>query len=143
MTKSRESIMLFGTFDILHAGHVDLFRQAKKIGNYVIVVVARDKNVKSIKKRNALHTEKERAHMLEHIRLVDEVYLGNLNDPYAAIKKYKPDYILLGYDQKKFVNELEEVLEGHNLETKVVRAKAYKPKKYKSSIIRNKLVKEI
>ena len=41
--------MLFGTFDGLHEGHFDLFRQAKKYGDYLVVVVARDVNVKKIK----------------------------------------------------------------------------------------------
>ena len=45
-----KKVMVFGTFDGLHEGHLDFFRQAREYGDYLIVAVARDVNVKKIKK---------------------------------------------------------------------------------------------
>ena len=42
-------IIVFGTFDILHKGHLNLFKQAKQHGDYLMAVIARDKNVKKAK----------------------------------------------------------------------------------------------
>lgn len=129
--------MLFGTFDLLHPGHKNLFRQAKKYANHIIVVVARDKTVKEFKKRKPAHDEKERLAAVKECGLVDEVRLGSLNDKYAVIKKHKPDLILLGYDQKFLIEGLSEKLRELGLgKTEIIRLKPYKPSIYKSSKIR-------
>ncbi|HEY4500387.1 MAG TPA: adenylyltransferase/cytidyltransferase family protein, partial [Candidatus Paceibacterota bacterium] len=47
-------VMVFGTFDILHPGHLYFLRAAKKLGDYLIVSLARDVNVRKIKGRKAL-----------------------------------------------------------------------------------------
>ncbi|MCH9030625.1 MAG: adenylyltransferase/cytidyltransferase family protein [Bacteroidetes bacterium] len=53
-------VMIFGTFDILHKGHLNLFDQAKKHGDFLIAVIARDKTVVKVKDREPKHNEKER-----------------------------------------------------------------------------------
>jgi FAD synthetase len=126
-------IMAFGTFDIFHLGHESYLKQAKKLGDFLIVIVARDKNVKNFKKQKTRNKEQERMKKLKSSRLADEVVLGNLKDKYAVIKKCRPDIIALGYDQKADLKELKEKLTKFNLKTKIIRLKAYKPKVYKSS----------
>jgi len=124
--------MAFGTFDILHPGHINFLKQAKKYGN-LIVVIARDKTVKEVKGKLSKYGEKERLKAILSLNLTHKVILGSLKDKYAAIKKYKPDVISLGYDQKHFTEQLEIKLKELNLKTKIVRLKSYKPEIYKSS----------
>jgi FAD synthetase len=128
-------VMAFGTFDIFHPGHESYLKQARESGDKLIVVVARDKTVESIKKKAASNKERTRKDILEKSNLADEVILGSLRDKYAVIKKYKPDVIALGYDQKVDIEELEDVAKKYK--TKIVRLEAYKPEIYKSSKLRN------
>ncbi len=130
--------MVFGTFDGLHKGHSDFFRQAKRYGDYLIVIVARDKTVKKLKGRLPLYNEKERLEAVKNSKSVDETKLGSKNNPYQIINKIKPEIICLGYDQKSFTNNLRGKLREMGLETKVYRLKPYKPQKYHSSIIMHK-----
>ncbi len=134
-----KKIMVFGTFDIFHEGHRNFLKQARRFGDYLIVVVARDKTVIKIKKRKLSNKETKRVNVLRASRLADKVILGNLGDKYQVIKKRKPDIICLGYDQKFFVRGLKKKLKDFGLKTKVMRLKPYKPKVYKSSKLRSLL----
>ena len=131
---SRKIVMVFGTFDIFHKGHENFLRQARRYGDYVMAVVARDKTVRKIKKQEPRNSEKERAKILRESSLINEVILGSLGDKYSAIKKYKPNAICLGYDQINFTRELGRKLKELGLdETRIIRLKSYYPSKYKSS----------
>lgn len=127
--------MAFGTFDIFHEGHISFLKQAKKPGR-LIVVIARDQTVKRVKGKLPTHNEIERLRAVKASGLADKIILGSLSDRYAAIKKYRPDIIALGYDQKFFVAELKNELKKLNLNAKIIRLKSFKPKKYKSSILK-------
>jgi len=131
-----KTVMVFGTFDILHLGHIDMFQQAKVLGDELIVVIARDKRSESLKDRENIHNEEERQKMVSHIDIVDQAILGNQDNVYTVIKENKPDVIALGYDQQHFVDKLEEKIKSFDLNTKVVRLNEYKAKKHKSSNIR-------
>jgi FAD synthetase len=138
MPKQRKTVMTFGSFDILHKGHLNFFKQAKKKGDFLIVVLARDKNIKKIKKNYPHNFEKERKKKVSQIDIVDKVILGDLKDRYVAIKKYKPDVICLGYDQRVDLKDLKNRLSEFGLETRVCRLKAFYPEVYKSSKLRGK-----
>lgn len=125
--------MVFGTFDIFHSGHKSFLRQAKKYGDYLMVVVARDKTVKEVKGQVTRDKEQIRLKNIKKNKLADRAVLGGLGDKYAVIKKYKPDVICLGYDQKFFVQGLKKMLKNFELKTKIVRLKPCKPEIYKSS----------
>lgn len=132
-------VMVFGTFDIFHPGHRSFLRQAKKCGNYLIVVVARDKTVEQVKKHTTINNEKKRKETIRESGLVDEVILGSLKDKYAVIKKHKPNVICLGYDQKFFIDKLEEKIAEFGLKkTKIFKLKPFKPEMYKSSKLRKR-----
>ena len=126
-------VLVFGTFDGIHEGHLDFFRQAKKYGDYLVVVVGRDVTVEKVKNRKPLKNETERMGDLQKQDLVDQVLLGNVDDPYKIIAEIKPDVICLGYDQKSFTGSLQKALDNLNFKTQVVRLKAFKPEKYHSS----------
>lgn len=128
--------MVFGTFDVLHPGHIDFFVQAKELGDRLVVVVARDSNVTKIKGRPPRHSEDERLRGVQAIALVDEAVLGSVTDPYTVIETTRPDTIALGYDQSHaFVEHLQEELTRRKLAPRIVRLTSYHPDKYKSSKI--------
>ena len=143
-------VMVFGVFDLLHPGHVDFLKQARELGDYLVVSVARDVNVIRVKEQKPVHDEKLRIANLGSVPYVDKIVLGGLRDPWPHIVKEKPDVIALGYDQKGYVNKepgiknnevrkLEEELHKHGLvKTKVVRLKPHWPEIYKSSKMRFK-----
>lgn len=122
---------MFGVFDLLHPGHKNFLRQAKSLGDYLIVSVARDRNVKKVKGYKSVMSENDRVRVLKKIKIVDKVVLGGVASPWPHIKQEKPDVIALGYDQKSYVvmKELKKI-------AKIVRLKPYKPKHYKSSRLR-------
>ncbi|MDD4351498.1 MAG: adenylyltransferase/cytidyltransferase family protein [Candidatus Gracilibacteria bacterium] len=137
-TRSRKKVMVFGTFDIIHEGHRHMFKQAKQYGDYLIVSIARVKNIKILKNVSPLHSEQERLAAVQKEALVDKCFLGEIDDPFFVIKREKPDIIALGYDQKhSLAQQLPEKLKEMGLaDTKIVQLKAYKPEIYKSSKIR-------
>ncbi len=132
-------VLVFGTFDGLHEGHLDFFRQTKEFGDYLVVVIGRDSTVLRVKKRLPKHNEQERLKsLLTHSReLVSESRLGNEgNDPYEIIKEINPDIICLGYDQTHFTEKLEAKLKEMGMgNVEIKRLKAYKPEQFHSSII--------
>jgi FAD synthetase len=132
MKKKKKKVMVFGTFAILHPGHLYFFRQAKKFSNYLIVVIARDVTVKKIKGFLPKLDEQERWEMVEALNLVDKTVLGDKVNWYKVILKYKPDVICLGYDQKT-PDGFEKTLEEMKISAEIYRLKSYKPEKYKSS----------
>ena len=126
-------VMVFGTFDILHPGHIDFLRQARKHGDYLVVSLAREKFIKKIKGHSATHSEPERKKLLESLKLVDKAVLGSKTDYLGHIIKHKPHVIALGYDQKAFTQGLQRKLAARGHKVKIVRLKPYKKHLYKSS----------
>ena len=142
-TGGMKKVMVFGTFDIVHAGHIHLFQQARKLGDYLIAVVARDVNVKKIKGHAPLNTERERKYFLEHIRFIDKTVLGGLIDAHEAVQKFNPDIIALGYDQKAFVDEVKQYIKASGRTVKIIRLKPYKVHRYKTGKMKNYLDQQV
>lgn len=136
-----KKVLVFGTFDIFHEGHRHFLKEAKKHGNHLRVIVARDATVETVKKRSPLYQEEDRVKAIAESGLADEVMLGSLGDKYEVVGEYKPDIICLGYDQGFFIDGLAERLADFGLlETSIVRLEAFKPEMYKSSILRESMV---
>jgi len=128
--------MVFGTFDMVHEGHVDFFRQARALAPqpHLIVSVARDPIATRIKGAKPRRSEKERRSLLERNTLVDEVVLGQEDGYIEHIAQAKPDIIALGYDQSgEYVSNLEKDLRAAGLPAKIVRLSAFRPEVYKTS----------
>lgn len=134
---STEKVIVFGTYDFIHPGHISFFKQAKKLGDYLIVVVARDKFVLQSKKHPPKHSDIERVKQIRKLKIVDKAILGSrIHNYYRTIRTYKPGIIALGYDQKPKIWELKKDLKKHRLKgLKIIRLKPYKPKIHKSSKI--------
>jgi len=134
----RKKVLVFGTFDGLHAGHMNLFRQAKKHGEYLVIVVSRDATVKKVKGHLPKFGEQERVKKVYDHKLVNDAQLGNLKSYYKKIKEIKPAVICLGYDQVAFIDNLEKEIEKMGLKIEIISLKPYQPKKYKSSLLNRK-----
>ncbi len=132
-------VMCFGTFDLVHLGHLEYFKQAKQLGDFLIVVVARDKTVLKTKGQYPRFTEEQRREKIENIGIIDKVMLGNTDDVYQVIKDEQPDILALGYDQTHFVDQLKQKIHEFGLDTKIFRMKPFKPEEYKSSKLKEEL----
>jgi len=131
-----KKVMCFGTFDVLHLGHVNYFQQAKQYGDYLIVVIARDLT-KEKQGKTTTFSEQERLELVKSLKVVDEAVLGNNEDHFKIIQEQKPDIICLGYDQGINENWLKENLSLRGLTNNLKRMAPYNPKRYKSSKIKN------
>ncbi len=117
-------VMASGVFDILHPGHVLFLQEAKKLGDELVVVVARDSTAKKFKHKPIM-PEEVRRFLVESLKPVDRAVLGHEYDMYKTVEEIKPDIIVLGYDQKFSEEEIEEECRKRGLDVKVVRLKKY------------------
>ncbi|MBI5139411.1 adenylyltransferase/cytidyltransferase family protein [Candidatus Nomurabacteria bacterium] len=138
--KNKTRIMVFGTFDNLHEGHLNFFKQAKNLEkfSYLIVSIARDKNVLRIKGKFPEKKERERMKLVKKIKLADRVVLSGLKNHLTHIIKERPDIIALGYDQKAYVKNLKKDLKNKGILVRIARLKPYKEKIYKNHLLRMK-----
>ncbi len=131
--------MCFGSFDMLHKGHLYYLREAKRYGNKLVVVVAKDLNFKKFKDKEPKYNERER---LEHIRelpYVDKAVLGKEKDILEVVEEFNPDIICLGYDQESIpIHELKEELSKRGVKADIIRMSPYREDIYKSSKIKEK-----
>ena len=129
-------VMATGTFDLFHKGHEKYLEQARGFGDELVVVVARDSNVKRLK-GEPVDDEITRLANVQACRHVDTAILGEEGDRLKSVEKVNPDIICLGYDQKVDEGRLMEELKERNLRPRIVRAAPFKPEKYKSSKLRH------
>jgi FAD synthetase len=70
----KKKVLVGGVFDILHYGHIHFLKNAKALGDHLIVALESDKNVQRLKgKKRPIHDQKKRKEMLESLTFVDEV----------------------------------------------------------------------
>ncbi|MEM0061242.1 MAG: DUF357 domain-containing protein, partial [Fervidicoccaceae archaeon] len=105
-----KKVVIAGTFDILHPGHVYFMKQAAQFGE-LYVIVSRDVNVKKIKGRETIFPEKSRLEMVKSIRWVKDAVLGDEEDFLKRVVELSPDILILGPDQKVDEIKLKEELE--------------------------------
>ena len=118
-------VMATGTFDILHLGHIYFLKEAKKLGDKLIVVVATDKTVRKLK-HEPVNPQEIRLKLIEELKVVDEAYIGHEDDMYEIVKEIKPDIIALGYDQIHDENSIKAELEKRKMKAKIVRLSEFK-----------------
>jgi FAD synthetase len=134
-------IMVFGTFDGLHEGHINFFKQAKNFikNSFLIASIARDKNVLRIKGVYPDKNERERMILVKKCKLIDKVVLSGLRSHLPHIVKIHPDIIALGYDQKAYVKNLKKDLKNNGIWVKVIRLKPFREKIYKNHLLKRRV----
>ncbi len=130
---SMAKVLVTGTYDIVHPGHLYFFNQAKKYGDELIILVGRSDTVQSIKGKEPMHTAEQRKKQLEMAKVASKVIVGDKEDKFKVLNDEKPDFVCLGYDQTAFTDTLEEEIKKRGLQTKVIRCESYKPDIYKTS----------
>jgi len=141
LSKNKQTkIMVFGTFDGLHKGHLNFFKQAKNFikNSFLIVSIARDKNVLKIKGKLPDLNEKKRMALVKKCFLVGKVVLSGVDDHIPHILKERPDTIALGYDQTAYVKNIKKDLKKKGLVVRVVRLKPHRATIYKNGLLKLK-----
>lgn len=91
-------VLTYGTYDLLHYGHIRLLKRAKELGDYLIVALSTDE-FNELKGKKAYHDYKTRKKMLEAIRYVDLVIPeDNWDQKVDDVKKYYVDVTVMGGD---------------------------------------------
>ena len=117
--------MATGTFDILHLGHIYYLKEAKKLGDTLVVIVAKDSTVRKLK-HEPINNEEIRLNLIKELKIVDEAYLGHEDDMYKIVKEIKPDIIALGFDQIHDEKKIKPELKKLNIKAKVIRLSEFK-----------------
>jgi D-beta-D-heptose 7-phosphate kinase / D-beta-D-heptose 1-phosphate adenosyltransferase len=106
--QSKKLVFTNGCFDILHAGHVDYLKSAKKFGDILIVGLNSDKSIKKIKGDNRpINSQTDRARILGALESVDYVVIFDEKTPLNLINAIKPQILVKGgdYQNKSVVGE--------------------------------------
>lgn len=112
--------MATGVFDLIHLGHLHYLLEAKKLGDELVVIVARDSTVRR-EKHEPITPEEFRRELVESLKPVDKAVLGGEGDVYKIVEEIKPDIIALGYDQAHDADKITGELKNRGLDVKVVR----------------------
>ncbi len=94
-------VITYGTFDLLHYGHINLLRRAKELGDYLIVALSTDEFNWNEKKKKCYFSYEQRKQLLEAIRYVDLVIPEeNWEQKRTDIHEYHADVFVIGDDWK-------------------------------------------
>lgn len=113
-------VVATGVFDLLHLGHLHFLEEAKKLGDELIVIVARDSTARK-RKHEPITPEDMRVEMIAALKPVDQAVLGYEDDMLRIIKEVKPDIIALGHDQDFDIDALKAEMEARDIVVDIVR----------------------
>ncbi|MCC7572943.1 MAG: adenylyltransferase/cytidyltransferase family protein [Candidatus Methanofastidiosum sp.] len=129
-------VLIAGNFDVVHPGHIYFLKEASKLGK-VTVIIARDETIKKFKGRAPIFNENERKLILESLKMVEKVILGDQKDFFAPVLEENPDIIFLGPDQ--YSSWIEQRISKSGLTTKIMRLDKRLP--YSSSELKKRFLK--
>lgn len=139
--KGREHLIIVfagGVFDIIHPGHVYTLRAAKRLGDVLVVVIARDSTALKSKGKMPMHNEGYRRELVNSLRFVDVSILGREGDIFKSVEYVRPNIIALGYDQVHEESLIAEECKRRGLNIQVVRLDSpvpeFKSRKIKESL---------
>ena len=139
---SLKIVLAGGVFDIIHPGHIHTLNEAKKLGDFLVIVIATDKTVMKMKNRKPLHNALARQELVSSLSMVDLCIIGNEEDIFKTVDLIRPQIIALGYDQihqEKFISD---GCKQISLDIEIVRLQSPIPK-LSSSEIEKRYGKEI
>jgi len=135
---SETRVVVAGSFDILHPGHVEFLRWASSLGDKLFVIVSRDVNYRRFKGIDPVFREDERLKLVSAIRYVYRAVLGDSEDMLRPITEIRPSIIALGPDQRLDEEYLIKELRERGLDVKVIRLERRVPG-YSSSLIKKRI----
>ncbi|MFH1767001.1 MAG: adenylyltransferase/cytidyltransferase family protein [Patescibacteria group bacterium] len=133
----KKIVMTFGTFDGIHPGHESLLKQAKSLGDELVVALAQDTTVQRLKGDLPQYKFRERQMILEDSGLVDLVIPADKKlGSYKSVKRIKPETIALGYDQTELKKDLEQWIKDNKEPIQLITLSAFKPEQFKTSLLK-------
>ncbi|MFX0004053.1 MAG: adenylyltransferase/cytidyltransferase family protein [Candidatus Hermodarchaeota archaeon] len=145
MNDLKKKVLVAGTFDLIHTGHIFLINEASKLGD-VYVVVATDKNRELFSGEKPIVPQEQRLEIIKNLKNVKEARLGrNDNDTLKTVQEINPDIILLGPDQKYSIEVLKKGLKEkglNNIEVKRLEKYYDKYELHSSSLIKKKIIEK-
>ena len=92
-------VITFGTFDVLHVGHIRILERAKQLGHHLTVGISSDALNYSKKNRNPVYPESDRSELIASLKFVDAVFIEESLELKAEyIKEHKADILVMGDD---------------------------------------------
>lgn len=98
--QNKRIVFTNGCFDIIHKGHVRYLREARKLGDLLVVGLNSDSSVKRIKPGRPINNEDDRAEVLSSLEMVDYIVVFEEDTPYEIIKFLRPHILVKGGDWK-------------------------------------------
>jgi FAD synthetase len=140
---SKKKVMIAGTFDIIHPGHIFLIKEAAKLGD-VYVIVSTDKNRERYAGEPPIVPQEQRLEVVSNLKNVKKAVIGRSdNNTLKTVEQIDPDIILLGPNQKYDIATLKEGLVaiglGH-IEVKRLEIYYNKFELHSSSLIKRKII---
>ncbi|MCH7828312.1 adenylyltransferase/cytidyltransferase family protein [Patescibacteria group bacterium] len=124
----KKRVVVFGIFDGIHDGHRSLFRQAKRYGDELVVVIGRDSASLKWKGKNPKYNQETRRALVLKEEQVDQAVLGDEEQSsYKVLENLNPDGICLGYDQDDLAQDLRLWLKKMGRETPIYILKLHHP----------------
>lgn len=99
--EGKKIVFTNGCFDIIHIGHIRYLKEARTLGDVLVVGLNSDKSVSVIKPKRPINPQNYRAEILSSLEMVDYVTLFDEETPYELIKFIQPDILVKGGDWKK------------------------------------------
>jgi len=139
MANVQKTVLAFGAFDGLHNGHRFFLKEARRQGDTLIVSVATDETVATLKHHAPKHHLEERLQALEASGLTDRAVAGDkVLGNWSAVRVWKPDIVAVGYDQARLAEKLLEFIHKENLQVKIVTIAAHEPDRLHSRLLQEK-----
>lgn len=132
----QRKVLVFGVFDGLHEGHLAFLRDAKKCGDTLVVVLARDEIVKELKGSAPRMDFETRKTKLQEVKDVNGVVAGDkVLGSWDVLRVERPDVIALGYDQKALAHELQDYFRETGLHIDIEIMPAHKGETHHSRLL--------
>lgn len=106
---NKKTVLVGGCFDLIHYGHFQFLKKAKKTGEYLIVVLESDEFIKKSKNRKPIHNQNQRAQILANFQMVDLVlkipYFSSDKEYFELVNKIKPKIIAITQSDPQIKNK--------------------------------------
>ncbi|MDA3810586.1 MAG: adenylyltransferase/cytidyltransferase family protein [Spirochaetaceae bacterium] len=133
-----KTVLVFGTFDVIHPGHKFFLQQSATFGDKLIAVIARDEFVNSTKKKSPVHSQNERMEHIIKSGLVDDACLSDtVTGSFNVVNNINPQIICFGHDQTKLADSFKMWMTKNNKNIEIQIIDPYLRDRY-SSTLRNK-----